>query len=478
MEKSSIIFSLKRFIPLILLGFFILFLYSRNLEQNSRFIWDESRALVDMHRIWEQKLLTFVGPISENNLEMFPSLSYYMYLPATILSKFDPLGPVYMAVFYGLLTWLFFTKVIINQLGIGLKSFLLSLFAATAYPLVLVSRWAWNPNLVIFWFSLYLLSLCSESPFFIFVGGFSLGAALYHHYLAALTVIPALLFLPLIYRSDKFGLKKISLTLLGFVTALIPFIIFEAKNHYFLNSGNFLTANNKTFTSLSGNGYPARVWSAIETLAKMFVPDQQIFILLFLFFLVGIFIVYHQDRIVKYAFISLSLSLILFGLVSQTYPHYQYSQVPLVILFFTRFLVLNKNIFGQSVLSLLVLYSLFSSLKMIQNYTWEGDILAVRGVASVISGETNPRTNVAALAGSDTNTTGQRYRDLVLIRGKTLDRSDSYPQSRVLYVVSQSADPVQIRQDPAWEIDSFRGSIITHIWQVSSYPVYLYRFAK
>ncbi len=478
MEKSSIIFSLKRFVPLIILGFFVLFLYSRNLEQNSRFIWDESRALVDMHRIWEQKLLTFVGPISENNLEMFPSLSYYMYLPATILSKFDPLGPVYMAVFYGLLTWLFFTMVIINHLGSGLKSFLLSLFTATAYPMVLVSRWAWNPNLVIFWFSLYLLSLESEYLFVIFVGGFSLGASLYLHYLAALTVLPVLLFLPLIYRSDKLGLKKIFLTLLGFGSALIPFIVFEAKNHYFLNSGSFLTANNKSFISLSGNGYQARLWTAIETLAKMFVPGQQIFILLFLFFLVVVFIVYHQDRIVKYTFVSLVFSLGLFGLVSQTYPHYQYSQVPLVILFLTRFLALNKSISGQLIISFLVLFSLFTSLNMIQNYTWEGDIMAVRSVADIISGETNSQTNVAALAGSDTNTAGQRYRDMVLIKGKTLDRSDSYPQSRVLYVVSQSADPEQIRQDPAWEIDSFRGSIITGIWQVSSYPVYLYRFAK
>lgn len=47
-----------------------------------------------MHRIWEQKEITFVGPISEDNLKMFPSLTYYLLLPSTIIGDFDPLSPV------------------------------------------------------------------------------------------------------------------------------------------------------------------------------------------------------------------------------------------------------------------------------------------------------------------------------------------------------------------------------------------------
>jgi hypothetical protein len=469
---------LKKYWVFFLLGIIVVFLYTLNLDKNSRFIWDESRALVDMHRIWENKLITFVGPISADNLEMFPSLSYYLYLPSAILTHFDPLGPAYMAAFYGMIAWILLTITIVKICGVNVKSIAFSLLVATINPILVASRWAWNPNLIIFWFSIFIASLFYDNPFFVFLGGISLGASLYHHYLAALGVLPALLFLPIIYKGHKRKISKIALTFSGFIVSLVPFVLFELKNHYFLNSGHFLSANGKSFLTFSGSGFLTRLWDAVVVFSTMFVPNNFVFIVVFLLILLAIFVLYFKDRIIQYSFITLLLSLLLFGFVQITYPHYQYSQVPLVILLLFRFFYLNKNIFGKLFLAALLAFSLYGAANLIGSYTWQGDIIAVRNITKYILAEKVIKTNVAALVSLDTNTTGQRYRDMTLINGKTLDASDKYPSDTVLYVVSGTNNSSSVMQDGAWEMETFRNSTITNIWKVSDFPLYLYRLEK
>jgi len=297
---KNIISFLKRYSLFILLGFIVAGFYTINLDKNSRFIWDESRALVDMHRIWEQKLITFVGPISEDRLEMFPSLSYYMYMPATVITNFDPLGPAYMAVFYGLLTWLLLTISIVKMFGSNWKSFLLSLFVATLVPVLTTSRWAWNPNPGILWMSLFVFSLTSKNPLFVFLGGVSLGASLYHHYLALFGVLPIMILFPFLFKGRKDRLKRIILTIAGFVLAIVPFAAFEFKNHYFANSFAFQSANEKSFLSLSFTGFFSRFWDGLVIFASSFVPNNLFAIIALLGIFSLIFLIYFKDQYIKY----------------------------------------------------------------------------------------------------------------------------------------------------------------------------------
>ena len=469
---------IKKYWLFFVLGLLVVFLYTYNLEKNSRFIWDESRALVDMHRIWDLKQITFVGPISEDRLEMFPSLSYYMYMPATVLTNFDPLGPAYMAAFYGVLAWLLLTIVIVKTFGKTKKALFLSLLIACLSPVMVASRWAWNPNPIIFWLSVFVFSLSFKNSFLVFLGGLSLGAALYHHYLVALVVFPIIIFLPLLYKGTKGAIKNIILTLLGFSFAIIPFVLFEMKNHFFFNSTAFLSANEKSFMSLSFFGFFERLWNSLVVFSNYFVPDNLLVTIIFLVFFVGIYLVHRKDTLLNYSFLSLLVSFIFFGFVTVTYPHYQYAQVPLAILFFLRFFSLNKNIYGKIILGILLVISLNNAVNLLKSYTWQGDIEAVRNVTKYILQEKNPKANVAALASPDSNLYGQRFRDMVLINGMTLYAFDKFPQSEVLYVVSAAEDQEVLRNDQAWEIESFKGSTITNIWRVSDYPLYLYRFEK
>jgi len=469
---------IKKYWLFFILGFLIVFLYTYNLDKNSRFIWDESRALVDMHRIWDLKQITFVGPISEDRLEMFPSLSYYMYMPATVLTNFDPLGPAYMAAFYGVLAWLLLTIVIVKTFGKTKKALFLSLLIASLSPVMVASRWAWNPNPIIFWLSVFVFSLSFQNPFLIFIGGLSLGASLYHHYLAAIVVLPIILFLPLLYKGTKGAIKNIILTLLGFAFAIIPFVLFEMKNHFFFNSGAFLSANEKSFLSLSSVGFFERLWNSLVIFSNYFVPNNIFITILFLLIFVLIYLVYRKDKFINYSFLTLLFSFMLFGFVTITYSHYQYAQVPLAILFLLRFFYLNKYILGKLILGVLLAIGLLSAVSLLNSYTWQGDIKAVRNVTKHILQEENPKTNVAALASPDSNLYGQRFRDMVLINSKTLYAFDKFPQSEVLYVVSSADDEEVLRNDQAWEIESFKGSTITNTWKVSEYPLYLYRFEK
>lgn len=469
---------LKKYWLFVLLGIFVIFIYTANLDKNSRFIWDESRALVDMHRIWEQKQITFVGPISEDRLEMFPSLSYYMYMPATALTNFDPLGPAYMAAFWGIIAWLVLTITLIKKVGSSFKTFLMSLLSATIYPVVVASRWAWNPNLVIFWMTLFITTLFYEIPFITFLGGMFLGASLYHHYLAIFGIIPTLLFLPIIFKGSPKKNRKMFLTLGGFLVSLTPFVLFELKNHYYLNSLSFLSANDKSFTTLSGAGYFDRLWNALVVFANMFVPNVSTLIISFLLVTTVIFFAYRKDKYIRFSFLSLLLSFALFGVIKQTYLHYQYVQVPLALLLYFRFFIINKKLIGKIIIGCLLLSSLVSVINLVNSYTWQGDITAIRNVTTHLVSETSSKANVAALASPDPNLYGQRFRDMALINGKELVAFDKFPQSEVLYVVSATDNPDVLRNDHAWEIESFKGSTITDIWKVSDYPLYLYRFAK
>lgn len=472
------IFFFKKYWTFIILGLLVLFLYTVNLNKNSRFIWDESRAMVDMHRIWEKKLITFVGPISEDNLEMFPSLSYYMYLPATILTRFDPLGPAYMAVLYGLVAWLIVAITLIKKLGNTPKVFLLSLLVAILNPVLVASRWAWNPNLVIFWLTIYFVSLVYQNPLLLFIGGVSLGASLYHHYLAAFGVIPLLLLLPILYQGKKNNLRKVMLTLLGFLSSMVPFVLFELKNHFFINSHSFLSANGKSFLSFSSLSYLENLWHALLIFSNFFVLDNLFISVSFLLSLLIIFVSYHRDKVICYLFLSLFISLLFFGFVKSVYPHYLYAEISIIMFLLLRFFFLNKNTFGKLILVVLLFFSFQKAINLVKNYIWEGDIMAVRNVTEHILTEREPATNVAVLVSQDVNTTGQRFRDMVLINGKTLYPKDAYSTSQVLFVISETQSMSLVMKDPAWEISSFKNSTITNVWQVSDYPMYLYRLEK
>src|SRR3972149_11792475 len=122
--------------------FFISILFTRfyNLEKTTRFTRDESQNLVDMHRIYVDRDITFVGPINYGETIVYPSTTFYMLLPFAALGNFEAYSPALGTAFYGVITVILILLVVkkMNEklmLPVGLLSLVW-------FPLLETSRWA------------------------------------------------------------------------------------------------------------------------------------------------------------------------------------------------------------------------------------------------------------------------------------------------------------------------------------------------
>lgn len=134
--------------------FLVLLIGSRfiNLDNSARFTRDESSDLARMHEYWSAKKITLVGPISNDNVKVFGSLTYYMLMPFAVLGNFDPVSTAYGAAFWSVLTGILLL-LLVQHINPKL-TLVAGLLIVVWYPLLESGRWAWNPHLMPFWFAL------------------------------------------------------------------------------------------------------------------------------------------------------------------------------------------------------------------------------------------------------------------------------------------------------------------------------------
>ena len=127
------------------------------IEKTARFGWDESSDLVNIANLWARPRLTMIGPISEDNIKIFGSLSYYLMLPFAGIGRFDPISPVFSTIFW-IVNGFVFVLALKNK-GLNWKLGLVVL--GISLPLIGAARWAWNPHFIPFWIALglWLLTL-------------------------------------------------------------------------------------------------------------------------------------------------------------------------------------------------------------------------------------------------------------------------------------------------------------------------------
>ena len=161
-----------KWLPLIIFTGLLLFTRFYNLEHTTRFTRDESSNLMDMHRIFVEKKLTLIGPIDVNNIIIYPSLTFYMLLPFSIIDNFSTSSPAVGTAFYGIVT-IFILLYLIKKINKKLLIPMAILFLVW-HPLLETNRWAWNPHLVplmqalalLFWFRKSRLSAFLAGIFF------------------------------------------------------------------------------------------------------------------------------------------------------------------------------------------------------------------------------------------------------------------------------------------------------------------------
>lgn len=465
---------------LLLLVTIILCVLTRTLflDTSARFVWDESGDLVRMHEIFKEKKITLIGPISQDKINVYGSLTYYMLLPFALIFQFDPIGPVIGAAFYSLVSLFLLAIILWKSFGWSLEWCLL--FLSFIFPFLQAGRWAWNPNLVPFWQILSLLVyfsvfLKSKRGIWLFFSGFLQSLAVHNHWYAAFALAGFSVFVFLSSpRQKKWRYFLIFLT--GVSVGLAPFLVFDLTHP----PGLFITRMIYfSPLSLSQGAFSIKTFflrSISLPYRFLFYFFQERLISWLMLILVLLFAL--KNKLVKnllllpllFLFIGLSL------IGGEVYQHYFLSGVVFLVIWLFHSKKNFHPFFQKLIILLFFIFSIKPSVTEIFKNNWSTNIAATREIVMNISRDIGSRScNLVVVASPDPNTKGKRYRDLLFLKGISLLPDDNYRDNECLYVVS-SRDEVTIRRDPAYELDRIRNTSATKEWQIKNSIWNVYRF--
>lgn len=163
--------------------------------------------------------LTLLGPETKIGRQTiyFGPLHYYLMAPALQISHFNPLGPYLLTAVLGVVTCI--------QIYLTSKS-LYSLAFYAVFPIaVIFNRWAWNPNTIPLFATLFLLFFIRKKYF---LTGLMLGLIIQLHFTAgglALVILYKLV-------TKKLNLHSLIKLLFGLSIGLAPMIIFDLRHDF------------------------------------------------------------------------------------------------------------------------------------------------------------------------------------------------------------------------------------------------------
>lgn len=224
---------------------FGVFLFTYRLEQAYIFAGDQSRDTLKILRIWQEKKLTLVGPpisFTEHTPREIYLGSLYLYigLIGLIIAKWNPIGVVlpniFLFIFSIPLFWILIKKLVASK---NQQIFALLLYVFS--PVTIMSaRTFWNPNLIIpasvlFWYLVSTKPKNKKELFLLFsLSGFVAGLIFNFHYLTAIPLLIYFLVLIIVKQIAK-GLFGFT----GFIIGILPTLIFEIRNNFYLTSAFF-----------------------------------------------------------------------------------------------------------------------------------------------------------------------------------------------------------------------------------------------
>jgi hypothetical protein len=480
-NKYKFLFQPKIFL---FISVFVLFL-SRYalLGTSAHFLGDEARDLLRMKQIFDNRQITLVGPISEDNLSIQSSLTYYMLLPFAVLLNFNPLGPVIGTGFYNIISILILAYLLKKHFHWPV--YLAIIFLIPIFPLLQIGRWAWNPNLIPFWQSLSLLFISlgfsKLKPYWWFAAGIAQGLAIHNHWYSFF----ALLGFGLIILITSLKRKKyyeIILFLLGSFAAILPFILFDLRHppglfitrfiyfSPFASTGaltfdlgslltRFISILNQFYNYFAQINFPESWLSLFATLYFVFViiKKNNLKILLFVaFILFFTFLTLTNTRIFDHYLIPAIIIWILIIMIPDYQESFSKFQILILLFFFT--------------------ISLKPAYNEITSNTWDRNIDRVNKIAEIINANINGRRcNLFVPASPDTFGLGKRYRELVRVKGSQVLEWDDYRNYECLFVITTSNLEI-IKNDPSYELDLIRNKKPTMEWKIDSSLWILYKF--
>ncbi len=468
----------------LLIIFFLLVVFTRfyNLDGTARFTRDESSDLARMNEYYQNKQISLVGPISSEKDKVFSSLSYYLIMPFAIAFDFTPVSPVYGMAFLGVLTAIMLLALVrkINKKYLVLAGALILIW----FPLVLVSRWAWNPHFVIFWAALALLlyeyrTKIGWSSFLML--GIAFGAMFHHHYVAIFTTAPFLALISIPYLRKK-EFKPVMLMLFGYTLPHLLFVLFDLKNPPGLFFGRYLSGGNtpvvETVLTLS------LVWShLLRNISVYFETFVQNIILQYIFALSLLILVIKELKSHTYRTITwiLPATFIIVGgiFLNDFQMRYVYSSVPFI---FVWLLIQRKEKLNKFLAKFIFVILILGSFLTIKTQLTVAKVppsmkvltQASQVIIDTIHENTLNNANVAALSSPDDAPLAERYRDYIRMKNTGLRGPSEYDVSEHLFVIT-TADDQTLRNDQSYAMIAFKDKNLRKVFNVDSqWKVYWY----
>lgn len=450
-----------------------------NLNYTARFTEDESKDLVGMHQVYVDKKLTLVGPTNDQGTKVFSSLTFYMLLPGAIILNFSPSSPAYSAAVWGIITAVLLV-ILAHKVNKKL-SYLVAALTIFWFPLLLTSRWAWNPNFIPFWIVLSLLLLTYKSKWAKLAAGLALGLSIHAHYYSVFAVGIFLLLVSAFYLQKK-QIRDMFHLWIGFAIPLVPFIIFDMRHPPGIFLPSLLSQSGTVGGSFDlGLVISKSVGNLHEALLSYSQSGVLYVVLLVLTALLFIFDVRKRNGNLLYL-APWIFQIVLISFIPQFFPHYLLPG----LIFFVVWLVSKREGVGHKLaymtLLLLLVGGIFSVRKQLTEATFTPPTTVVEEIAkdmerAIVSGDLK-NVNIAVLGSPDQNTEGKKYRDLFLVNtGRSILTKNEYQFADHLFVVSTSTENT-VRQDPSYEISRFRKGPLVESWKIDNSEWFLYHFTR
>ena len=483
--KSSVVRRQAWFQYLVLAVLFVILVFSRlwNLSLTARFTRDESSDLARMHQYWQEKKLTLVGPISSDGQKVFSSLTYYLQLPVTVLFNFAPVGPAVATAIWGCVTVILLFLMWQDQHPEKSWTILASLFYLVIIfwqPLITSSRWAWNPHFIPLWLALaFYLEGRSWRSKYLWVG-LAMGLTIHHHYLAILAVGTFAL-LKLIDLLRKRSWREAGLLVMGYLLAILPFILFDWRHPPGLFFGKYLSGQAPDVSLIGGGDWRWRLSASWQIVAHELVGSVYL-LPIYILGLVWLVIDDWRHQRPSCLYLLPVLAQLLAVLVVERLEARYF--LPATI-FLLRFLAIKRQGFSQKVVGLLLALMLVSSLWQLPKLLTQPTVSPAMSVVQQAGGQVQTilidhpeikNANIATLTGQDLDAVAEKYRDLLSIDGISFRAASEYDVSEHLLVIS-TEDEQAVRQDPNYAMTVFGQSKLRGVYPLASQPWRVYWFS-
>ncbi len=469
-------YKLQKKTTILFVIFLLVVIFTRfyNLAGTARFTQDESSDLARMNEYYRNKQISLVGPISNDRSKVFSSLGYYMLMPFAVAFDFTPVSPVYGMAFLGTFTAIFMLLLVrsINKEKTILAGILITIW----FPLVLVSRWAWNPHFVIFWASLALLLYQYRTKIgswaYPFIGLF-LGFMFHHHYVAILTTAPFLFFISIPLLKKK-QFKPVILLAIGYLLPYLIFLLFDLKNPPGLFFGKYLMGGNTP--NIENQLTFSIMWNNLTRNIQVYLAaflENSFLQILFGFAILSLLVLELKNNFYRtLTWVIPSITIVFGGIFLKDFQiRYVFSSTAFLFvwLFFPR----NgkfSNFFANFSICVLIIGSLLSIKSQLTLSEVTPDMRtftkASQIIINTISEHKLNNSNVAALASSDDAPLAERYRDYIRMKDTGLRSESEYDVSEHLFVISTANDEI-LRADNSYAMMAFKDKALRGIFDIA-----------